>query len=211
LCRRGRVMVGEELERNSSRKVDPATPIYVDGELIEEVPLFLMYHKPAGVHSTMKDNLGRPDLSGVLPEAWMGELHPVGRLDAETTGLLMFCADGKYTQRLLHPRRAIEREYVAQVEGEVSEAELRETLAAGVKTSDGVVCADVVEAADATVRLIVREGKHRMVRRLLANVGHPVMELHRVRYGEFVLGGLQPGQWRVLEPEESAWITEGKK
>lgn len=203
-------MVGEEIERNSSRKVDPTTPIFVDGELIEEVPLFLMYHKPEGVHSTMKDNLGRPDLSGVLPEAWMGELHPVGRLDAETTGLLMFCADGKYTQRLLHPRRAIEREYVAQVEGEVHEAELRETLAAGVKTSDGVVCADVVEAADTTVRLIVREGKHRMVRRLLANVGHPVVELHRVRYGEFVLGGLQPGQWRALELEESAWITAGK-
>lgn len=207
LCKRGRVSVGGEITRDASARVDPGGDIRLDGEPLEPLPLFVMYHKPPGVISTMDDEWGRDSLAGVLPTRWRGQLHPVGRLDADTTGLLMFSSDGKLTQYLLHPRRAIEREYIARVEGEIDGEALTAALAAGVETSDGVIPATVVDAAGQSVRLIVTEGKHRMVRRILANAGHPVLELHRVRYGEFELGALVEGDLRALSDDETAWLT----
>ena len=145
----------------------------------------------------MKDDQGRPDLSSVLPMEWQGTLHPVGRLDADTTGLLLFSRDGDLTHKLLHPKYGVEREYVAEVEGDLDEELLRATLAAGVDTTeDGetlVVVAALVGVEGQEVRLTVTEGKHRMVRRLLNNCGHPVVALHRVRYGDVHLDDLEEG------------------
>jgi pseudouridine synthase len=146
--------------------------------------LVAAYHKPLGVVSSMRDDHGRPDLSAVLPQPWQKLLHPVGRLDADTTGLLLFCRDGDLTHRLLHPKYVVEREYVALVDGAIDAAALGAKLRAGVETvEDGetlVVQAELLGVDGQSVRLVVTEGKYRMVRRILANCGHPVIEL-RVR------------------------------
>ena len=121
LIRAGRVMVNGEVVRAPSKQVSPRDAVCVDGEVVSEVPLLVGYYKPLGVLSTYGDPMGRESLEDTTPKEWrrMG-LHPVGRLDADTTGLLLFSSDGKLTQRLLHPRSCIEREYVAQVEGDAS-------------------------------------------------------------------------------------------
>uniref|UniRef100_A0A7S2E814 Pseudouridine synthase RsuA/RluA-like domain-containing protein n=1 Tax=Ditylum brightwellii TaxID=49249 RepID=A0A7S2E814_9STRA len=163
-------------------------------------------------------------------------LHPVGRLDYDSSGLLLFSSDGSLTQRLLHPRHEVEKEYVATVEGmswdgiEAKEDELREMLNKGVETTEGVHTAKLLgveplmmvqkkeeEAKEPStkeqesvpltnVRLIVQEGKYRMVRRMLANCGYPVIELKRIRHGEVTLNDLEVGQFRVATSEELKWI-----
>jgi 23S rRNA pseudouridine2605 synthase len=160
----------------------------------------------------MDDPWGRANLSDVVPVVWRDLFHPVGRLDADTSGLLLFSADGGFTQWMLHPRRAIEREYVATVEGEPGQP-LTDALAAGVETEEGTFTARVVSIEGPHVRLVVTEGKHRMVRRMLANAGHPVTALRRERFGGFRLGDLAEGEIRPATAEEMAWIAEsrGKK
>ena len=209
LCRQGRVTVDEKVKRSASVKVSPASELCIDGDAVAPLPMFVMYHKPAGVHATMSDEWGRASLEGVLKPDWEGSLHPVGRLDAETTGLLMFCRDGTWTQRLLHPRHGIEREYIAQIERPVADPEaLTAQLAEGVNTALGVATARVESIRGDRVRLVVTEGKHRMVRRMLANAGHPVVALHRLRYGGFHLGDLPEGQTRALSDEAWRWLKE---
>ncbi len=200
LVRGGRVTVAGECVRDCGQKVAPDADVRLDGEVCEALPRLMVFHKPEGVVSTMRDNLGRRCLTDVIPPEWHGKLHPVGRLDVETTGLLPFSADGSVTQHLLHPRRGYEREYVAAVEPAPGDA-LIERLAAGVATADGVFTARVVSIEGNVVRLVVTEGRHRMVRRMLANSGHPVQSLHRVRFGPLLLGDLEPGDWRPASSE----------
>ena len=182
----------------------------VDGFDYPPPPLLAAYHKPLGVVSTMKDNKGRPDLSAVLPQSWQKSLHPVGRLDADTTGLLLFCRDGELTHRLLHPKYVVEREYFATVENPVDEALLRTRLAEGVEMveegSPLIVQGDLLSVEGQVVRAIFREGKYRMVRRVLAACGHPVVELHRERYGEVRLSelGIEEGESAAIE--ELEWL-----
>ena len=97
----------------------PSSTIFLIGDdIIKPLPFLLAYHKPLNVHSTMGDPMGRPNLEDVLPARYSKTFHPVGRLDADTTGLLLFSAEGQLTQRLLHPSSNVQREYVAKVEGE---------------------------------------------------------------------------------------------
>ena len=193
----GRVCVDGGKVRSPSQKVLESALVTVDGKEVQLTPLLLAFYKPYGVHSTMGDPMGRPSLVDVTPEEWRRQgLHPVGRLDRDTTGLLLFSSDGQLTHKLLHPKHSIEREYVAKVDGDASDPGLGERLAAGVETSDGCFPATLTAQTKNEVRLIVAEGKYRMVRRILANVGLPVLDLHRVRYGAVVLGDLDldPGQ-----------------
>lgn len=191
----------------------------------------------------MGDPIGRPNLEDTLPPRLAKLFHPVGRLDADTTGLLLFSIDGQLTQRLLHPSGNVQREYLAtvEVEGEegkekFDEAKLRETLKEGVETADGTYPAELLGVLEATekeedeeeegeggekkdllvLRVGVAEGKHRMVRRLLANAGYPVVGLHRVRYGRVELGDLAEGE--VVEIDDASdvgqWarrVMEGKE
>ena len=193
---------------------------YVDGFDYPPPPLLAAYHKPLGVVSTMSDDNGRPDLATVLPVNWQKLLHPVGRLDADTTGLLLFSRDGDLTHRLLHPKYVVEREYLATVENPVDEAKLRAQLAEGIETIENgeslIVQGDLlgVEGDDGqTVRAIFREGKYRMVRRVLANAGHPVVALHRVRYGEVRLDdlGIEEGESVAIEGPDLEWARTLKE
>ena len=208
MIKSGRVRVENTAVRSPSTKFPENCPITVDGEPVLSVPLLMAYYKPLGVLSAMGDPSGRPTLLEAVPPEWtrMG-LHPVGRLDADTTGLLLFSSDGQLTQRLLSPSRGVEREYVARVEGDATRAGLAAELAAGVETSEGAFPAKLLEAKEGEVRLSVMEGKYRMVRRILANSGHPVTALHRVRYGAVILNdlGLAEGEVGEVGPEAMAW------
>jgi 23S rRNA pseudouridine2605 synthase len=165
-----------------------------------------LFHKPVGVQSTVGDPYGRPSLSTVASDLLDLGLHPVGRLDAATDGLLLFARDGAITQHLLHPKRAVPRVYVATVSPAPDPAALAERLAAGVATSEGTFTAELRACDGDRVTLAVTEGRHRMVRRMLANAGHPVVALRRIAFGAFELGDLAPGAWREPTEEERAWL-----
>lgn len=147
-------------------------------------------------------------------------LHPVGRLDYDTSGLILFSSSGDLTQRLLHPRHEVEKEYVASVENTMNidgELLLKKQLEIdGVTTSEGIHNAELVSITNGCdVRLIVKEGKHRMVRRMLANCGHPVIKLRRLRHGLCVIDGLDIGKFRVANTSEIKWaenlVVDGKQ
>ncbi|MCA9542311.1 MAG: rRNA pseudouridine synthase, partial [Myxococcales bacterium] len=144
LIRRGRVTVDGVVITAKQTHVPIDAAVAIDGEPLLVPPVLIAWHKPAGVVSSVHDDHGRPDLALALPEEWRSRHHPVGRLDAETSGLLLFSGEGRLTQWLLHPRRAIEREYEAVVEGAPA-PDLAARLAAGIPTADGVHVAQVLE------------------------------------------------------------------
>lgn len=205
LVRRRRVDVDGVVITDPGAQVDAHARVRVDeapvGERDRARAVLLAVHKPTGVLTALRDPWGRAGLESVLDAEILRHWHPVGRLDLDTSGLLLLSADGAITQRLLHPRRAIEREYRATVEGEPP-PDLAERLARGVQTAEGVFPARLVSVTPPDVQLAVCEGKHRMVRRILANVGLPVVALHRLRYGTVQLGDLAPGAVRALGAEE---------
>jgi len=162
-------------------------------------------HKPAGVVSTMRDPQGRPDVRDLLPPDGP-RVFPVGRLDRETEGLLLFTNDGDLANRLTHPRFGVEKEYLAEVDGRPTPKHIA-ALRRGVELDDGPARAISARIADARpdrgqLRLVMTEGRKREVRRLLAAVGLPVRRLVRVRVGPVTLGRLAPGAVRELLPHE---------
>jgi len=206
--RQGRVRVAGEVVRDPGATVDARVLVQLDDEAYEATPEVVAWHKPLGVLCTLDDPWGRADLSGAVPTWLRRGLHPVGRLDADTSGLLLLSADGALTQRLLHPKRGVEKLYSAQVEG-TPDAALVEVLQRGVATAEGVFAARsarVVDADAAVVELVVTEGKHRMVRRMLANAGHPVVHLTRLRFASVALGTLPVGEARALDDAEVALL-----
>jgi 23S rRNA pseudouridine2605 synthase len=250
-------------------RIGMSVPLCVDSVVVPlPPPLLMAYHKPKWMLSVRSDpRRDRPCLSAEtlirsgIPEPFVTSppsssssslLHPVGRLDYDSSGLLLLSSDGTLTQRLLHPRHNITKEYVAVVSGRVNPGDLAEQLRRGVTTSEGVHtgvlvkcrhwddddasgspsvrqylqsvrdglppeynCTDLasrgyldvlVSSTElSTVTLMVSEGKHRMVRRMLANCGHPVVDLKRNRVGSIELGSLDPGRARYLTKQELAW------
>mmetsp|Transcript_14849 Transcript_14849/g.25281 ORF Transcript_14849/g.25281 Transcript_14849/m.25281 type:complete len:372 (+) Transcript_14849:23-1138(+) len=231
--------------KGPKEKVPPDAALFLDGNLLPSAaPLLLVYHKPKFVLSVMEDDKKYKDqerkhLGQVLSARYKRcGMHPVGRLDYDTTGLILFSLEGKLTQRLLHPKRGVEKEYVATVQGKADEEKLKQMLSDGVETTDGTFSAQLLEVTPSDgpasapaddemlwdeesstedraqmdysgehsdVRLIVTEGKYRMVRRILANCGHPVVELRRERHGKVTLGDLAVGEFRDLKDEELEW------
>ena len=202
-----RVTVDGQTVRNPAEQITEGAVVCIDDVPLLSLPPMVVWHKPLGVLSTFSDPMGRSGLEGALPPEWANQFHPVGRLDADTTGLLLFSRLGGVTQWLLHPKRAVERAYEATVEGEADGA-LAQTLSAGVETGEGTFTAKVEARDGRWLRLAVTEGKHRMVRRMLANAGHPVLTLHRVRYGQFHLADLPEGESRALHDDELEWLKK---
>ncbi len=196
LIRRGHVTSQGETLNDPQMKVSTETILYIDGEESAPLPLLLAYHKPLGQLSTLRDPWGRDGLDTALPLKWRGLFHAVGRLDADTTGLLLFSREGKITQRLLHPKREVERSYWAKVAA--LPEDLSEKIALGVETSLGTFCGRVDQIRANEIYLSVREGKNRMVRRMLHNAGASVLSLHRVKFGTIMLEDLPPRELRVL-------------
>ena len=169
-------------------------------------PLWLALHKPPGHVTTRRDPQGRPTVYGLIPEQYHG-LFYVGRLDNDSEGLVLLTNDGEAANRLMHPRYGTEREYDAEVRGEVTPAELRR-LRTGVELEDGPARAQEAQRMGGSspgwtrVRLVLKEGRKREVRRMFAALGHRVERLVRVRYGPVKLGSLSPGAWRRLSANE---------
>jgi len=205
LMQQGRITVNGVVADELGMRVDPLVDVVaVNGNVIslDVSRRYIMLHKPRGVVSTLSDEKGRLDLSSYLAE--IGErVFNVGRLDQDTTGLLLLTNDGDLAHRLAHPSFEVDKVYVATVSGVVTPAVLTQ-LTTGVELPDGVARADRAKTVGenrggrSVVELVMHSGKNRIVRRMLEAVGHPVSELHRRSFGSLHLGGMKPGQWRDL-------------
>ena len=199
----GRVTVGDEVVRDPARDVTEADAIGVDGRRValERRHVVLALNKPAGYVSTVKDPQGRPTVVSLI--AGRERLYPVGRLDVDTTGLLLLTNDGDLAQRLTHPSYEVPRVYRARVRRPpVREPALR-ALRDGVRLDEGVTApTQVRRLAPDRVEITLHEGRKRQVRRMLEAVGHPVVALERVAFGPLRLGDLPLGRHRRLRPAE---------
>lgn len=198
----GRVHVGGEVVTDPARDVDESSGVQVDGRAVSpEAREVWLVNKPAGVVSTASDTHGRPIVTQLVESRQ--RLYPVGRLDADTTGLILLTNDGELANRLTHPRYGVERVYRARVEGgPVGDPALRR-LRDGVELEDGLTGpARVRQVEPGLLELAITEGRKRQVKRMCEAVGHPVAQLERVAFGPLRLGGLGPGEHRRLSPAE---------
>jgi 23S rRNA pseudouridine2605 synthase len=200
----GRVMVDGDVITDPARDVDGTMAIAVDGERVrvhDGRRAVYALHKPAGVVSTVSDPQGRPTVVELIKSG--RRLYPVGRLDADTTGLILLTDDGDLAHQLTHPSFEVPRTYVATVRHPpVREGALRQ-LREGVELDDGrTLPARAKRLAANQVELTIREGRKRQVRRMLDAVGHPVITLRRVSFGALQLGALQEGASRRLSDAE---------
>lgn len=244
----GRVTVNGQVVTELGSKVDPLVDeVAVDGVPVRLAagPVTIMLHKPAGYVTTMSDPQGRPTVADLVPTDRYPGLFPIGRLDFDTTGLLLFSTDGELGNGLLHPRHHVEKRYLALVNGKPTPEELAR-LERGIRLDDGMTApakASLVDGAQAkralamlevppavpdhepngsvpspqraailrkrsqertVVRVVLREGRKRQVKRMLSAIKHGVLALHRDSFGPIELGDLPRGQWRELTPEEVA-------
>ena len=205
----GLVEVNGRVVTEQGTRVDPATDIIkVDGKRIAPVRphVYLVANKPRGVVSTMEDPHGRPTLTGLLGERAKLRLFHVGRLDADTEGLILLTNDGEFAQRMTHPSYEVGKTYLAEVAGAVERPTLRR-LREGVTLEDGPIKPDDVQVVQrlpgkSLVRVRLHSGRNRIVRRMFEAVGHPVQRLTRTAIGPVRLQGLRPGEVRDLTGEE---------
>lgn len=209
----GRVRVNGEVVKELGRRIDPETDhVEVNGTAVQldTTKRYVVLNKPVGVVSTMSDERGRPDLTQYTKD-YEERLFNVGRLDAETSGLLILTNDGDLAHVLAHPSFGVTKTYIAKVRGKVT-AQAIQKLVHGVELDDGVIAADKARLLDtrstgngeetSIVEITLHSGKNRIVRRMLAAVGHPVQELVRRQFGPVNLGTLRAGHTRDLTKVE---------
>jgi 23S rRNA pseudouridine2605 synthase len=207
LIKAGRVTVnGEPGQLNTF--VESRDVVELDGRrLVRQELAYVLLNKPAGVVTTARDPHGRPTVVGLVNHPL--RVVPVGRLDADTTGVLLLTNDGELAHRLAHPRYEVEKVYVADVAGDPSPQALA-ALEEGVELDDGRTApARARRLGRGRVELVVHEGRKHQVKRMLAAVGHPVRRLHRSRYGPLAVEGLEPGEWRPLTRAELDALRRG--
>lgn len=200
----GRIRVNGEVVSELGRRIDPENDLVdVDGTAVQldVSKRYVMLNKPTGVVSSMRDESGRPDLRR-FTEDYEERLYNVGRLDAETSGLLLLTNDGDLAHVLAHPSFGVTKVYIAKVEGAVT-AQTISKLTKGIELEDGPITADKARLLDTSrgsslVELTLHSGRNRIVRRMMAAVGHPVTELVRRQFGPLHLGTLPAGKTREL-------------
>ncbi|KHK99116.1 MFS transporter [Microbacterium mangrovi] len=217
----GRVRVNGQVVTELGSRVDVASDLVdVDGTAIQfdQSKRYIMLNKPTGVVSSMRDDRGRPDLRQFTKD-WDERLYNVGRLDADTSGLLVLTNDGDLAHVLAHPSFGVTKVYLARVRGRVTPATIAR-LTRGIELEDGPIAADKARLKDASsgsatgggasslVELTLHSGRNRIVRRMMAEVGHPVLELVRRQFGPLHLGTLPVGRTRELTKiERGALLT----
>ena len=206
----GRVQVNGEVVEDFLRPVNvKRDTIVLDGKrvnLTPESPVYLMLNKPAGVLSTTRDDRGRKTVLDVLPPKYHGlRLYPVGRLDKDSTGLLLLTNDGKMTYQLTHPKFEHEKEYLISIRDKLQSGE-EEEIEKGLQLDDGMTHPAVIKEVKAhrpfNYSVTIHEGRKRQVRRMFEKLGHRVLALKRVREGGLSLGNLGDRQVRELSAEE---------
>jgi 23S rRNA pseudouridine2605 synthase len=200
IIRAGRVTVNGAVADLATR-VEDGDDVRVDGAPVSpEAVVAVVLNKPRGVVTTASDPQGRPTVTGLVDAG--ARLFPVGRLDRDTTGVLLLTNDGALADRLMHPRHGVPKSYRARVKGEPDEAAL-DRLRAGIELDDGPTAPAEVRSRDSgVVDITIHEGRNRQVRRMLAAIGHPVIHLQRTAYAGLTAGRLEPGQGRVLSADE---------
>lgn len=210
----GMVEVDGEVVTRLGTKIDPATAVVrVSGKRLPPISphVYLVLNKPRGVVSTMSDPEGRRTLGDLVADRPERLFH-VGRLDTDTSGLILLTNDGDFAHRMAHPSYEVEKTYVAEVEGGVTKATLRRLLE-GVELEDGPVTASRAKvvshgAGRSIVELVIHEGRNRIVRRLLDHLGHPVRRLTRTALGPVRLSNLRSGELRELTLDELGGLLD---
>jgi 23S rRNA pseudouridine2605 synthase len=206
VIRAGRVTVNGAVADLATR-VEEGDDVRVDGEPVRpEAVVAVLLNKPRGVVTTASDPQGRPTVTGLVSVD--ARLFPVGRLDRDTTGVLILTNDGALADHLMHPRHGVEKTYRARVQGEPAEGDL-DRLRAGVELDDGPTAPAAVQyRGSSVVEITIHEGRNRQVRRMCAAIGHPVIHLHRTAYAGLTAERLEPGEWRELTAAEIAELRD---
>lgn len=206
LLKSGRVRVNGQTIRDGAHSVSEEDGIDLDGRRLDtRLTRHVMLYKPAGVLTAAED-ARQTTVMDLLPDVYRAlGCMPVGRLDKDTTGLLLLTTDGELAHRLIAPNRHVDKIYLAQVEGALTEADAA-AFAAGIPLTDFTALPAVLEILSSSCgRVTVREGKYHQVKRMFGAVGKPVMQLHRLSFGPVALDdGLKPGEWREMTKEEIA-------
>lgn len=207
----GRVTVNGVVVSELGSRVDPRIDeVSVDGMPVRlsDGPTTIALNKPAGYVTTMSDPYGRPTVAELVPTDAYPGLFPIGRLDADTTGLLLFSTDGDLGNSLLHPSHHVDKTYLALVKGLPSEADIQH-LRDGVELDDGLTAPAEVYLLEGSshcsrLQITVHEGRKRQVKRMCETVGHKVIQLHRIAFGPIELdeAALAQGKWRLLSETE---------
>jgi len=207
LIRQGRVRVNGVQVTVMGTKVSEGDLVEVDGKkvVLKEKKVYIMLHKPVGVVTTVKDQISRKTVIDLI--AYVDErIFLVGRLDYDTSGLLLLTNDGDFTYRLTHPKHEMKKVYIAEVKGTPT-AEDIEAFERGIAIGDYVTAPGRLRVikegkASSTVEITIHEGRNRQVRKMCDAIGHPVIRLKRVAIGNLKLGNLREGSWRYLSEEE---------
>jgi 23S rRNA pseudouridine2605 synthase len=207
--KQSRVKVNGEIAEDFRQPVNVETArITLSGQPIDLKPrqlVYIMLNKPRGIMSTTSDERGRRTVLDILPEKYRQlRLYPVGRLDKDSTGLLLLTNDGELTNRLTHPRFEHEKEYMVSISGKLKPEEKRK-LEQGIELEDGLTypaAVKEIEAPPFNYSITIHEGRKRQVRRMFENLGHPVLALKRIRMGSLSLGKLKEGEIRELSVKE---------
>jgi 23S rRNA pseudouridine2605 synthase len=210
MIRDGRVTVAGEVALDPALDVDSRCVVAVDGRMLDGPERHVVYavNKPLGVISTAKDTHNRQTVVSLIPDTLAGageplRLYPVGRLDADSSGLILLTNDGALAHRLTHPSFEVPKTYRARVGGGPVGDEALRRLRKGVRLEDGMTApARIRRVSRGVLELTIHEGRNRQVRRMCEAVGHPVAELRRVAFGPLKLGDLAPGSYRRLSDAE---------
>lgn len=213
LIKAGLVSVNNKIITEMGTKINTDTDLVTyKGELIkkEDSKIYIMLNKPSGYITTVKDQFDRLKVTDLIKDVKY-KLHPVGRLDYNSSGLLLLTNDGDITYRLTHPGHEVDKTYWVKVLGIPQENELEKlrngVLIDNIITSPAVI--DIIEIKNnySKMRFIIHEGKNRQIRKMLSAIGYEVIELKRVSIGELNLGDLKEGEWRYLSKQEIKYIN----
>ena len=202
IIKEGRVLLNDNIITEMGIQVNPATDqVKIDGQpmVLKAEYEYLILNKPPGYLSTVIDPFDRPTVMNLLPQG-NTRLYPVGRLDLDTSGLLLFTNDGELALALTHPRHLVEKIYQVKVRG-VPEPPKIQNLVTGVLLGDGLtapakVALEGIENGNAIIKITIREGRKRQIKRMMLAIGHPVISLHRAAVGPLSLGDLKQGEYR---------------
>lgn len=213
LIEAGRVTVNGEVVTELGTRVDPANDdVRVDDQkLKKEPPVYILFNKPKGVVCTNARQEQRPRVVDHLPDV-RGRVYTVGRLDAESEGLILVTNDGEFAQRIAHPRYELAKTYAVLIRGKIDDSELQKArggvwLAEG-KTSGARILVERRGRDRTYLKVSLKEGRNREIRRIFARLGYPVLSLKRVRIGQLTLHGLGAGRYRFLRPEEVSALVD---
>ncbi|WP_058307541.1 pseudouridine synthase [Gracilibacillus massiliensis] len=217
LIEKGLVEVNGKIVTELGTKVSEQDEVKVEGVPIEkEKPLYFLFYKPRGVITSVSDNKNRKTVIDYFQE-YRERIYPVGRLDYDTSGLLIMTNDGDFTNLLLHPSHEFNKEYVIKTEGIPSKEKLQ-LFKKGIRSEGDLLKAKYVKTMSidpkkktAIIKLILHQGKNRQIRRMFEAIGTPVQKLKRERFGFLTLDGLMPGEHRELTPQEIAELKKMAK